>query len=377
MVCKCTIRALTPRKEDRPTMDGSRSEPKMTAGLDIGDKYSYLCLIDTQGGEIMEEGRLRTTPEAFRRRFASEQPMRIAIEAGTHSPWASRVLEECGHEVLVANARKTRLIYANKRKTDEVDAENLARLARVDPKLLYPLKHRGEECQAHMAIIRSREALVGSRTQLVNHVRGAVKSFGARLPKCPARSFHKRAAEHVPEALRPALGPILEQIGSLTERIRQYDRKLETVCEEHYPETQLLRQVEGIGALTALTFVLTLEDPYRFAKSRSVGAYLGLVPATDQSGERDPQKRISKEGDQMLRKLLVGSAHYVLGPFGSDSDLRRHGQKITARGGKNAKKRAAVAVARKLSVLLHCLWVTGELYDPLHDTHRRQQKEVA
>jgi transposase len=361
-------------------MDSSKDQPLMTAGLDIGDKYSYLCLIDTLGGEIMEEGRLHTTPEAFRRRFASEQPMRIAIEAGTHSPWASRVLEECGHEVLVANAKKTRLIYANKRKTDEVDAENLARLARVDPKLLYPLKHRGEECQAHMAIIRSREALVGSRTQLVNHVRGAVKSFGARLPKCPARSFHKRAAEHVPEALLPALRPILEQIGSLTERIRQYDRKLETVCEEHYPETQLLRQVEGIGALTALTaltFVLTLEDPYRFAKSRSVGAYLGLVPATDQSGERDPQKRISKEGDQMLRKLLVGSAHYVLGPFGSDSDLRRHGQKITARGGKNAKKRAAVAVARKLSVLLHCLWVTGELYDPLHDTHRRQQKEAA
>jgi transposase len=287
-------------------------------------------------------------------------------------------LEECGHEVLVANARKLRLIYANKGKTDEVDAENLARLARVDPKLLYPLKHRGEDSQAHMAIIRSREALVGSRTQLVNHVRGAVKSFGARLPKCPARSFHKRAAEHIPEALGPALEPILEQIGSLTERICQYDRKLETVCEEHYPETQLLRQLEGIGPLTALTFVLTLEDPYRFKKSHSVGAYLGLVPARDQSGERDPQKRISKEGDQMLRKLLVGSAHYVLGPFGSDSDLRRHGQKIAARGGKNAKKRAAVAVARKLCVLLHHLWVTGELYDPLHDMHRRQeQKEAA
>jgi transposase len=161
---------------------------------------------------VIEEGRLRTTPEAFRRRFASERPpMRIAIEAGTHSPWASRVLEECGHEVLVANARKLRLIYANKRKTDEIDAENLARLARLDPKLLYPLKHRGEESQAHMALIRSRQALVGCRTQLVNHVRGAVKSFGARLPKCPARSFHKRASEHIPEALMPALGPILEQ----------------------------------------------------------------------------------------------------------------------------------------------------------------------
>jgi transposase len=357
--------------------DGSKWRPKITAGLDLGDKYSYLCLIDTDSGEAIEEGRLRTTPETFKRRFASERPMRIAIEAGTHSPWVSRVLEECGHEVLVANARKLRLIYANKRKTDEIDAENLARLARVDPKLLYPLRHRGEEVQAHMAIIRSREALVGIRTQLVNHVRGTVKSFGARLPKCPARSFHKRAQEHVPEALSPALGPILEQIGSLTERIRDYDRELETISKERYPETELLRQVEGVGPLTALAFVLTLEDPYRFERSRSVGAYLGLVPARDHSGERDPQKRISKEGDEMLRKLLVGSAHYILGPFGSDSDLRRHGQKIAARGGKNAKKRAAVAVARKLSVLLHRLWVTGELYDPLYDAHRRQEQGAA
>jgi transposase len=356
-------------------MDGSKVHPRMTAGLDLGDKYSYLCLIDQEGGEVTEEGRLRTTPEALRRRFASEQPMRIAIETGTHSPWVSRLLEECGHEVLVANARKVRLIYANKRKTDEIDAENLARLARLDPKLLYPLKHRGEDSQAHLALIRSRQALVGCRTQLVNHVRGAVKSFGARLPKCPARSFHKRAPEHIPEALRPALEPILEQIASLTERIRQYDRKLETVSKEHYPETQLLRQVEGIGPLTALCFVLTLEDPYRFEKSRSVGAYLGLVPATEKSGDRDPQKRISKEGDEMLRKLLVGSAHYILGPFGSDSDLRRHGEKIASRGGKNAKKRAAVAVARKLAVLLHRLWISGELYDPLYDTHRRQKQQ--
>ena len=356
-------------------MNGNKERPKMTAGLDLGDKYSYLCLIDTESGEVMEEGRLRTTPEALKRRFSSEQPLRIAIEAGTHSPWVSRVLEEeCGHEVLVANPRKIRLIYSNKRKTDEIDAENLARLARLDPKLLYPLKHRGEECQAHMAIIRSREALVSTRTQLVNHVRGAVKSFGARLPKCPARSFHNKAPEHIPEALWPALGPILETISSLTERIREYDRQLETISEEHYPETELLRQVEGVGVLTALTFVLTLEDPYRFAKSRTLGAYLGLVPASDQSGDRDPQKRISKEGDEMLRKLLVASAHYILGPFGSDSDLRRHGEKIASRGGKNAKKRAAVAVARKLSVLLHSLWISAEVYEPLRNSHRSRSR---
>ena len=204
-----------------------------------------------------------------------------------------------------------------------------------------------------------------------------MKSFGCRLPKCPARSFHKRAAEHIPEALWPALGPVLETIGSLTERIRDYERKLEAVSEEHYPETKLLRQVEGIGPLTALAFVLTLEDPHRFERSRSVGAYLGLVPASDRSGERDPQKRISKEGDEMLRKLLVSGAHYVLGPFGSDSDLRRHGEKIASRGGKNSKKRAVVAVARKLAVLLHSLWVSGEVYDPLYNTHRRTKQEEA
>ena len=350
--------------------DGSKDQPQMTAGLDLGDNYSYLCLIDQLSGEVMEEGRLRTTPEAFRRRFSSERPMRIAIEAGTHSPWASRVLEQCGHEVLVANARKLRLIYSNKRKTDEIDAENLARLARVDPKLLYPLKHRGEDSQAHMALIRSRQALVGCRTQLVNHVRGAVKSFGGRLPKGPAVSFHNKAAEHIPEALWPALGPILETIASLTERIRDYERQLETLSKERYPETDLLRQVEGVGTLTALTFVLTLEDPYRFEKSRCVGAYLGLVPARDQSGDRDPQRRISKEGDEMLRRLLVSSAHYILGPFGSDSDLRRHGEKIASRGGKNAKKRAVVAVARKLAVLLHSLWISAEVYEPLRNTRR-------
>ena len=181
------------------------------------------------------------------------------------------------------------------------------------------------------------------------------------MPKCPARSFHKRASEHIPQALLPALGPIPEQIASLTERICEYERLLETISKEHYPETELLRQVEGVGTLTALTFVLTVEDPYRFEKSRSVGAYsLGLVPAQDQSEDRNPQKHISKEGDEMLRRLLVGSAHYILGPFGSDSHLRGHGQKIASLGAKNAKKRAVVAAARKLSVLLHTLWMSAE-----------------
>lgn len=345
------------------------SQLEVTVGLDLGDRYTHLCLIDTHSGEVIEETRLATSPEAFERRFSTSEPIRVAIEASTHSPWVSRLLESFGHEVLVANARKVRLIYGEGRKSDKLDAENLARLARLDPKLLSPLKHRGEASQAHLALVRSREALVSSRTKLVNHVRGAVKSFGGRLPKCSAQSFHKKVAADIPELLKPALEPLLETIESLTNRIRQFVRELEALAEELYPETKLLRQVNGIGPLSALAFVLILENPERFETSRMVGAYAGLVPARHQSGESDPQKRISKRGDQMLRRLLVSSSQHILGPFGEDSDLRRRGLKITERGGKRAKKRAVVAVARKLAVLLHRLWLTGELYDPLYNAH--------
>ena len=359
--------------------NGSTEQMKMTAGMDLGDKYSHLCLIDTESGELIEGSRLRTTPEAMRRRFDSERPLHVAIEVGTHSPWVSRLLTECGHEVLIANPRKTRLIYGQRRKTDKLDAEKLARLARADPELLYPVEHRGCDSQAHLAVIHSREALVRSRTQMINHVRGTVKSFGYRLPKCSTPSFHKKVPGHLPSELAEVLGPIVETVGSLTEKIKDYDRHIEELAAERYPETELLRQVSGVGSLTALTFVLTLEDPQRFAESRSVGAYLGLAPGIDQSGEQDPQKRISGEGDEMLRRLLVSSAHYILGPFAPDSDLRRHGEKIAERGGKNAKKRAVVAVARKLSVLLHRLWVSGEVYEPLHNARRLgvQGEEVA
>ena len=280
----------------------------VTVGIDLGDRYTHVCLLDSENGEVIEESRIPTSPKAFERRFSSSEPMRIAIETGTHSPWVSRLLEECGHEVLVANARKVRLIYGEGRKNDKIDAEKLARLARLDPKLLSPIKHRDESSQAHLALLRSRDALVGARTKLVNHIRGAVKSFGARLPKCTAESFHNRVAEHLPQELAPALEPILKIIASLSERIRDYDRQLEGVAEESYPETKLLRQVHGVGVLTALTFVLTLEDPSRFAKSREVGAYLGLVPASDQSGGSDPEKHISKHGNKMMRKLCWSAA---------------------------------------------------------------------
>jgi transposase len=351
---------------------------EVTAGLDLGDKYSHLCLIETATGEILEETRVRTDPEMLKRRFSKTEPVRIAIETGTHSPWVSRLLEDAGHEVLVANARELGFIYKNSRKNDRLDAENLARVARLDPKLLSPIEHRGEEAQAALALLRTRDVLVKSRTQFINHLRGSVKSFGARLPSCSTESFHRQAVEALPDALKPALMPIISTIASLTDQIKDFDKQINQVAAEKYPETETLRQISGVGAITALAFVLVLEDPQRFAKSRQVGAFLGMVPGRNQSGESDPQQRITKEGDGMLRWLLVQCAHYILRPNSPDSDLKRFGLKLEARGGKGAKQRAVVAVARKLSVLLHHLWFTGEVYEPLYNAkHYQSQQPLA
>ena len=337
----------------------------LIVGLDLGDKFSYITIID-QDGELIEESRLPTTKASFQRKFSALQPCRVAMEVGTHSRWASHLLTELGHEVLVANARKLRVIYHNPRKDDRADAETLARLARLDPELLSPIYHRSPQAQADLAVLRSRDAIVRCRTLLINHARDIVKASGSRLPSCSADSFAHKVAPDIPEPLLPALAPILNIIASLTKQIRAYDQKVKNLCSQRYPETKLLRPVGGVGTLTALGYILTLENPHRFRRSREVGPALGLVPRRDQSGDRDPQLRITKTGDAYLRRLLVGSAQYILGPFGPDCDLRRWGLKLAERGGKNAKKRAVVAVARKLAVLLHHLWKTGEIYDPFY-----------
>lgn len=339
-------------------------------GIDLGDRTSMVH-VRNQAGEFVEETRLPTSAAALEREFGGQPRMRIAIEVGGHSRWVSRLLRGYGHEVIVADARKLRLIYKNPRKSDRVDATYLAKLVRLDKSLLAPIRHRGEAAQQHLALLRSRDSLVQVRTKLVNHARGMVKSFGARLPKCSTETFARKARPEVPAVLRPALDPVLDSIQELSERIHHYDQELQRLADEVYPETQLLRQLKGVGVVTALAYVLTLEDPRRFAKSREVGPCVGLVPGRDQSGDHDPERHITKTGDTYLRRLLIGSAHYILGPFGEDSHLRQWGLRLAERGGKTAKKRAAVAVARKLAVLLHKLWVSGEDYHPFYPTRRK------
>src|SRR6202795_138645 len=344
-------------------------EQKLTIGLDLGDRWSFYCVLD-EAGQVILEHKLPTTSEAMKQTFGKIPRSLIALETGTHSPWVSRLLTDLGHPVIVAHAQKVQLISKSSRKDDRHDARTLARLARIDPELLGPVRHRSAQAQIHLTVIRARAELVRARTALVNAARGLVKSYGQRLPKCGPGEGSRGVGGGLPAELREVLEPLLKEIESLNERIQEYEVRVEKIAKESYPHVELLKQVKGVGTQIALTYVLTLDDPQRFAKSREVGCFLGLRPGRRDSGESQPEMHISKEGDRYLRTMLVQGAHYILGPFGEDSDLRRWGLKLAARGGKSAKKRAIVAVARKLAVLLHRLWVNGEVHDPLHNSHK-------
>jgi transposase len=346
------------------------SQQKLTLGLDLGDRNSWYCVLD-EAGQIQLEQRVRTSAKALREVFGTMPRSRIALETGTHSPWISRLLGELGHEVIVANARKVRLIGESRKKDDRLDAQTLARLGRIDPQLLCPVKHRNAQAQADLMMIRARAGLVRARTGLVNTARGLAKSYGERLRGCNVRNLNPEKAEGLSSELQRALEPLLSAIEELSEQIREYNERIEKLAQESYPQVALLKQIKGVGTLIAVTFLLTLEDPHRFRKSRDVGCYLGLQPGRRNSGRSEPQMHISKEGDPYLRTLLVQGAQHILGPFGVDCDLRRWGLKLAERGGRNGKKRAIVATARKLAVLLHHLWASGEVYEPLHNSSSR------
>jgi len=337
----------------------------ITIGMDLGDRNHILVIFDDQGNEIACK-RIANTKLALQRYFQAYLGATVALEAGTHSPWISRELQQLGLRVYVGNPRKLRLIWDSHDKSDERDARILAMVCRVEPRLLWPVKHRNARAYNDLEVIKARDMLVQTRTKLINHVRCVVKSHGERLPGCSAQSFARRVAGLLPAPLSDALSYLIKTIADITQRIADLERKIEQLSNQRYPETQQLRQVAGVGPTTALTYVLTIEDPRRFRKSRMVGAYLGLTPRRDQSGASDKQLCISKAGNGYLRRLLVNCAHYILGRFGPDCDLRRFGLAIAAHGGKNAKKRAAVAIARKLAVLLHQLWASQQSYEPFY-----------
>src|SRR6202165_74685 len=245
---------------------------QLTIGMDLGDRFTYYCVLD-EAGEVMVEQKLPTTPQAMKQVFGAIPSSRVALETGAHSPWVSRQLTRLGHEVIVAHARNVQLIGDSSRKDDQFDARTLARLARIDPGLLGPVQHRSAKAQIHLTVIRARAGLVSARTALVNTARGLTKSYGERLRKCGTGQMNRETAKELSQELRDALDPLLGEIESLNERIAEYDRRIERIAKEVYPEVTLLKQVKGVGTLIALTYILTLDDPHRFRRSRDTGCF--------------------------------------------------------------------------------------------------------
>ncbi len=351
-------------------METAKDKPELTVGLDMGDRFSRYCVLDGEI-EVIEEGRVQNTAAAFRRHFPAEPRLRIALECGTHSPWVSRLLEQLGHQVIVANPRKIPAITGSESKNDRNDAEKLARFAAFDPRMLSPVRHRSLQRQQDLHLIQARSTLVKARTMIVNALRGLAKSAGGRLPACSTESFPARAQAAIAPALAAVAGPLIQQIALLNAQIGGMDQQIEKLAQK-YPEIGVLRSAPGVGPLVAAAYALTLDRPDAVPGNRSAGAFLGLRPAQSQSGESDPQRRISRTGNTYLRSLLVQSAQYILGRFGPDSALRRWGLKMAGGGGKRGKKRAIVAVARKLAVMLHSMWRSGQRFEPFPQPAKAQ-----
>jgi transposase len=351
------------------------SEQKLTIGMDLGDCSSHYCVLD-ENGEVISRSQVATMPAGMKPVFGKMAPCLIVMEVGTHSAWVSRLLASYGHEVIVANARRVKLIGQSQRKNDRVDAETLARLGRADRKLLSPIQHRGEEAQWDLAMIRARAEIVEARTAVMNCARGLMKAMGERLPRRDVDGVEETLSKGLSEAAQKVAKPLLKSVAAMTEQIHACDQEIQRIAAK-YPEVELLQQVNGVGPLIGLTFVLILEDPQRFKRSRDVGPYLGLVPAQRDSGKSQPQLRISKSGDKLLRSLLVQGAHCILRKGAPDSDLRQWGLEKQKEGGKKGKRRAIVGVARRLAVLLHHLWVNGEVYEPLYNNQQRVQAKKA
>ena len=337
--------------------------PERCIGLDLGDPSSSYCEL-TAEGEFVCEGTVETSREGFAKRFGSRARARIVMEATRGTHWVRQCLASLGHEVIVANPRRLDLITKSQRKTDRNDARMLARIGRLDVELLSPVHERSDQSMQVRTLLRARSHLVRTRTKLVNQIRGSLKVFGHTLPSVSPERFHARAKALIPEGLRSALLPLFGVLEKLAETIEDYDDKI-TELGRQFPVTTLLRQIHGVGPLVALSFVMSLEDPRRFKDSRAVGAFLGLVPRSRQSGASDPRMRITKHGDEVVRSLLVTAAMHVMRQSAPDCDLKRYGRRIARGGTPRDKARARIAVARKLACLMHHLWLTGEVYRPL------------
>ncbi len=335
----------------------------LTIGLDLGDKFSEVCVLDPDQ-RVVSRGPVRTDPARLQALFSNFPGATAVLEVGSQSRWVQALGRRSGlGRVIAADPRQLQLITQSVKKSDRRDAYVLARAGQGLPELLNPVEHRSEEVHADLAVMRTRELLVDQRTRLVNRIRGLVKASGHRLSSCSATYFFRQARPQIPPQLKPACAPLFVLLEVIHEQLLEITRQAKKLVREKYPVVDFLMTVPSIGLRTALTFALTIEDPARIRGTRNIGAYLGVTPRKKESGDSSPQLGITKAGDTHVRRLLVLCAHHLLAR-GKDCRLKRWGLQLCERGGRNAKKRAVVAVARKLAVHMLAIWKTGEVYDP-------------
>lgn len=328
-------------------------------GIDLASKASAVC-IENETGRIVAEFEMPTDEDGFRTRLGDLEPMHCVLEASPLAEWAARVLESLGHSVVVIDARKAKAVIRTKRKTDQLDARNLAKMARTG---WYTAVHRKSASARLMrTLLKARQGLVEVANAQRSRILGLLRAHGIKVTGARGDAFESRVLEAV-RAREPELEVILQPLLGLRSQARAEAEVLAQRLKElsqHVPVCRQLMSVPGVGPIVAATYVATIDDPHRFEHSDQVADYVGLVPSVYQSGETEYRGRITKEGDALLRWLLVEAANVLLTRVKRACALQNWGRRLLAKKG---LAKARVAVARKLSVLLHRLWVSGEEFD--------------
>lgn len=361
-----------PKKEGALSKFGSTPSRAIVVGVDVSEKHLNLCEID--GDDAVCESRMANSSKKLLEHFQGKAKRRIIIEVGAHTRWIAELLEQLGHQVLIVDPRRTKLISGSLYKDDRIDAMTLAMLGRDAPALLKTVPLRRLESQMVLTLVRARASAVKGRTRIVNTVRGVLKPYGYTIPKdSRGATFTAYIRETLDQALLRIVEPLLVLIETFNAQIKRYDDDVALVLPRLAPDTVHLTQINGVGALTVLYFVALIGDPHRFASNRDIGPYLGLCRKRQDSGDYKSELGITKAGDSLMRALLANCASYLLGPFGQDSDIRRWGLKKVGGGSRAEKKKAKIAVARKLAVVMLTLWKTGRPYTPFHKSHEAKK----
>lgn len=345
--------------------------------LDVSDRTAKVCVMGKIAGRkhIIEQTTIQMTKDAFRAYLGAKNPSwPVVFETGTHCRWMENTVKSLGMKPIVANPARMRMMSESNTKNDRNDARELAQMALADVDLLHPVSLRGETCQQMLRLLKARDAMVAVRTKFVNQLRGFAKSMGFRLPGCSARKVGRLDKTQWPDDFEAVAWPIMDVLETLELKIKAYESQIRKLASSPELEAKIdrVREVYGIGLLSGCALVASIDaNPERFSKARDAGAYFGLVPKQRQSGEMDMQCHITMAGSEYVRNLMVESAQIALRDGAKDTDIKLKGLRICERGGRIARRKAVIAVARCLVVTAVALLKHPEReYVPLSEKGR-------